>query len=201
HPAPILAARHPPPTTPARPDPEMITLLVLLALAGAGILVYNGLVRLSVQADNAWADIDVQLKRRHELIPNLVEVVRGYASHDRDTLEAVLDARARAIAAQGPAGKAAAETELADSLRSLFALAEAYPQLRAVEGFNQLHASLERIEDAIQNARRYYNAVVRDHNIRIAQFPSNIVARAARFRPRAVFEAEADERAVPRVEL
>src|SRR3989442_6577121 len=149
-----------------------IVVLVAQILLGQVIGAYNSLVRLRVQAENAWADIDVQLKRRYDLIPNLVETVKGYAGHERQTLEAVVNARNRAMSAQGPAEKAEAEGMLTQALKSLFALAEAYPQLRAVESFNQLQASLNQIEDAIQNARRYYNAVVRDFNTRIAEFPS-----------------------------
>jgi LemA protein len=179
----------------------MTILLLLAVLAVVGVFIYNGLVRLRVQCDNAWADIDVQLKRRYDLIPNLVETVKGYAGHERETLEAVIQARARAMSAQGPADRAVAEGALGQSLGSLFALSEAYPQLRAVDSFNQLQATLGQIEDALQNARRYYNAVVRDLNTRIAQFPSNIVARAGRFAPREFFEIEDSESAVPRVEL
>ena len=176
---------------------------LLLVLAAAGIAVvaiYNGLVRLRVQADNAWSDIDVQLKRRYELVPNLVETVKGYAGHERQTLEAVISARNRAMSVQGPAAKAEAEGTLTQALRQLFALAEAYPQLRAVESFTQLQTSLAQIEDAIQNARRYYNAVVRDLNTRIGQFPTNLLAGTFGFTAREFFElASESERQAPRV--
>src|ERR1700739_2204717 len=148
--------------------------LVLLVLFGIGM--YNGLIRLKVQTDNAWADIDVQLKRRYDLIPNLVETVKGYAGHEKGTLEAVVNARNRAMSATGPADKAQAENRLPGALKSLFALAGAYPQLRAIESFTSLQNSLSQIEDTVQNARRYYNAVVRDLNTKILQFPSNIMA-------------------------
>jgi len=175
-------------------------LAILIILAMAVIVIYNGLVRLRVQCDNAWADIDVQLKRRYDLIPNVVETVKGYAGHERQTLEAVVNARSRAMGAQGPAAKAEAEGMLTQALRQLFALAEAYPQLRAVESFTQLQGTLNQIEEAIQNARRYYNAVVRDLNTKIAQFPSNLVASLFRFTPREFFEvAAAAEREAPRV--
>jgi LemA protein len=178
----------------------MWALIVVAAVALAGIAIYNGLVRLRVQADNAWSDIDVQLKRRYDLIPNLVETVKGYAAHERQTLEAVVAARSRAMAAAGPAARAEAEGALTQALRQLFALAEAYPQLRAVESFTQLQASLGEIEAAVQNARRYYNAVVRDLNTRIAQFPSNLVAGTFGFGPREFFELEAEaERQAPKV--
>jgi LemA protein len=178
----------------------MLVLLVVAAGIVAIIVLYNGLVRLRVQADNAWADIDVQLKRRHDLVPNLVETVKGYAGHERGTLEAVVQARNQAVSATGPAAKAQAEGELTRALRQVFALAEAYPQLRAAESFAQLQASLGQIEDAIQNARRYYNAVVRDLNTRVAQFPSNFVASAFGFAPREFFELTSEgERQPPQV--
>jgi LemA protein len=178
----------------------MLLLIVLAALGVAGVAIYNGLVRLRTQADNAWADIDVQLKRRYDLVPNLVETVKGYAAHERGTLEAVVAARNRAMTAQGPAAKAEAEGSLSQALRQLFALAEAYPQLRAAESFAQLQTSLGQIEEALQNARRYYNAVVRDLNTRIAQFPSSLVANAAGFVPREYFELGSEaERQAPKV--
>jgi len=178
----------------------MLTLIVVAVVAFAIVMIYNGLVRLRVQADNAWADIDVQLKRRYDLIPNLVETVKGYASHEKGTLESVVAARNQAMSAQGPAAKGEAEGMLTGALRQLFALAEAYPQLRAVESFTQLQGTLSQIEDTLQNARRYYNAVVRDLNTRIQQFPSNIVASMSGFKPREFFEITAPaEREVPRV--
>jgi LemA protein len=177
-----------------------VVLIVLAVVVAATIAVYNGLVRLRAQADNAWADIDVQLKRRYDLVPNLVETVKGYAGHERATLEAVVSARSRAMTAQGPAAKAEAEGALTQALRQVFALAEAYPQLRAAENFAQLQTSLGQIEDAIQNARRYYNAVVRDLNTRIAQFPSNMIANSFGFRPREFFELSSEaERQAPKV--
>jgi len=182
----------------------MSMMLFLVLLIGAFLVIvigiYNGLVRLKVQCDNAWADIDVQLKRRYDLIPNLVETVKGYAAHEKGTLDAVVSARNRAMTAQGPAAKGEAEGMLAGALRQLFALAEAYPQLRAVESFTQLQGTLAQIEDTLQNARRYYNAVVRDLNTKIAQFPSNIIAGMFRFTPREFFQiAAAAERETPKV--
>lgn len=177
-----------------------ILLGVLVVLLILVISSYNALVRLKVQCENAWADIDVQLKRRYDLIPNIVETVKGYAAHEKDTLEAVINARNRAMSAQGPAAKGEAEGVLAGALKSLFALAEAYPQLRAVETFTQLQGTLAQIEDTIQNARRYYNAVVRDLNTKIAQFPSNIIAGMFNFKPREFFEVTAAaEREAPKV--
>jgi LemA protein len=177
-----------------------IALIVIVVLALLVMGIYNGLVRLRVQCDNAWADIDVQLKRRYDLIPNLVETVKGYAGHERGTLEAVVNARNRAMSAQGPAAKGEAEGMLAGALRQIFALAEAYPQLRAVESFTQLQGTLSQIEDTIQNARRYYNAVVRDLNTKIAQFPSNIIAGMFNFKAREFFEiTDAAQRETPKV--
>lgn len=177
--------------------------IVLAVLAISVLLVigmYNSLVRLTVQTENAWSDIDVQLKRRHDLIPNLVETVKGYAGHEKQTLETVIAARNRAMSATTPSTKAEAEGILAQSLKSLFALAEAYPQLRAVESFTQLQSSLNQIEEAAQHARRYYNAVVRDLNTKIQEFPSNMIANFFNFRTREFFEiTDVAERVVPKV--
>lgn len=179
-----------------------IVLAIIALIVVFAIGIYNGLVSLRVQCDNAWSDIDVQLKRRYDLIPNLVETVKGYAAHEKTTLEGVVQARNQAMAAQGPAAKAGAENVLTGALRQLFALAEAYPQLRAVESFNQLQQTLNQIEDTIQNARRYYNAVVRDFNTKIAQFPSNIIAGMFNFKSREFFELSAPaEREVPKVQF
>ncbi len=170
--------------------------LVIVILIG----MYNSLVRLKVQVDNAWADIDVQLKRRYDLIPNLVETVKGYAGHEKGTLEAVINARNRAMTATAPGEKAAAENMLSGALKSLFALSEAYPQLRAIEGFTSLQNSLAQLEETVQNARRYYNAVVRDLNTKIQQFPTNIFAGMLGFKPREFFEVTATaEREAPKV--
>jgi LemA protein len=178
----------------------LILLIVVAVLVILFIAIYNGLVRLKVQCDNAWSDIDVQLKRRYDLIPNVVETVKGYAAHEKTTLEGVIAARNRAMSAQGPAEKAGAEGALTAALRQLFALAEAYPQLRAVESFTQLQQTLNQIEDSLQNARRYYNAVVRDFNTKIAQFPSNLIAGMFNFKLREFFEISApSEREVPKV--
>ena len=184
----------------------MIGLVILGILVVAAIVVvsiYNGLVGLRVRADNAWSDIDVQLKRRHDLIPNVVETVKGYATHERGTLEAVIAARSRAVAVEGagPAERAAAEGAVTSALRGLFALAEAYPQLRAVESFTHLQTQLAQIEDAVQNARRYYNAVVRDLNTKVVQFPSNLVAGLFGIRSREFFETPESDRAVPQVKF
>src|SRR6184192_2854329 len=170
--------------------------LIIFILIG----MYNSLVRLTVTTDNAWADIDVQLKRRYDLIPNLVETVKGYAGHEKGTLEAVINARNRAMSATSPGAKAEAENMLSGALKSLFALSEAYPQLRAIESFTSLQNSLSQIEDTVQNARRYYNAVVRDLNTKIEQFPTNVFANLLGFKERQFFEVTtAAEREVPKV--
>jgi LemA protein len=175
-------------------------IVVVVGLVLYLMVAYNGLVRLKVQCDNAWSDIDVQLKRRYDLIPNIVETVKGYASHEKGTLEAVVSARNQAMTAQGPAAKGEAEGMLTGALRQVFALAEAYPQLRAVESFTQLQSTLNQIEDTLQNARRYYNAVVRDFNTMIEQFPSNMVAGMGHFKEREFFQLSAPaEREVPKV--
>jgi LemA protein len=177
-----------------------IALIILAVIAFVVIGMYNSLVRLRVRVDGAWADIDVQLKRRWDLIPNLVETVKGYASHERDTLEGVVEARNRAMSAQGPAAKAEAEGALSGALRQLFALAEAYPQLRAVESFTQLQGTLNEIEGAVQNARRYYNAVVRDYNTKTEVFPTNLLAGMFGFTRREFFSLEDEsEREAPKV--
>ena len=182
----------------------IIIIAVLAVIALAVISIYNGLVRLNVQVDNAWSDIDVQLKRRHDLIPNVVETVKGYAAHEKGTLEAVVNARAKAVSVQaaGPAERGQAEGMLTTALRGLFALAESYPQLRATENFAQLQATLGQIEEAVQNARRYYNAVVRDMNTRVQQVPSNIVAGLFGFKNREFFEIpDAAQRETPQVKF
>jgi LemA protein len=175
-----------------------VVIVVLLIIFVIGM--YNSLVRLRVQCDNAWSDIDVQLKRRYDLIPNLVETVKGYAGHEKGTLEGVVAARNQAMNTQGPAAKADAENMLTSALRQVFALAEAYPQLRAVESFTQLQNTLNQVEDSIQNARRYYNAVVRDLNTKIVQFPSSVIAGMFHITPRQFFEVSAPaEREAPKV--
>jgi LemA protein len=178
----------------------IVLIVVVVGLVLYLMTAYNGLVRLKVGCDNAWSDIDVQLKRRYDLIPNIVETVKGYAAHEKGTLEAVVSARNQAMTAQGPAAKGEAEGMLTGALRQVFALAEAYPQLRAVESFTQLQNTLNEIEDTLQNARRYYNAVVRDFNTMIEQFPSNIVAGMGHFKEREFFQVSAPaEREVPKV--
>jgi LemA protein len=179
-----------------------LTLLLLAALAVFAVLIYNRLARLRLLAANAWSDIDVQLKRRHDLIPSLVETVKGAAGFERGTLEKVVAARNRALETSGPAALGVVEQDLAQSVRQVFALAEAYPQLRAMENYLSLQQTLTEIEDTLQDARRYYNAVVRDLNTAEQQFPSNIVAGLFGFGPREFFGlADASEGAIPAVDL
>ena len=158
------------------------------------IAMYNSLVQLRVRSESAWADIDVQLKRRHDLVPNLVETVKGYATHEKSTFEDIAKFRSMAMQATGPVDKAAAENQLTGALKSLFAVADNYPQLQASQEFTQLQNSLSEIEDAIQNARRYYNAVVRDLNTKIQSFPTNILAGMYGFQQKQFFEAAATDR-------
>jgi LemA protein len=172
----------------------MTGLIIVLVIIGAAVLIlagmYNSLVQLRVRADSAWSDIDVQLKRRHDLIPNLVETVKGNAAHEKGTFENVAKFRSMAMQATSPADKAQAENQLSGALKSLFAVAESYPQLRASEQFTGLQSSLNSIEDNIQNARRYYNAVVRDFNTRVQSFPTNIIAGMFGFHTRQFFETD-----------
>jgi LemA protein len=173
--------------------------IIPVAVIGGGIMIYNSLVKMRVQVDGAWADIDVQLKRRHDLIPNIVETVKGYASHEKGTLEAVVNARSAAMSAQGPAKQGEAENMLTGALKSLFALSEAYPDLKAADNFKDLQQTLKELETGIQQARRYYNAVVRDYNTKIGQVPSNILAKAFNFSSKDFFEIDEGEGEVPSV--
>ncbi len=175
----------------------IIVVAIVAVLVIWVIAAYNSLVQLRVRADSAWSDIDVQLKRRHDLIPNIVETVKGYAAHEKSTFEDIAKYRSMAMQATGPADRAQAEGQLTMALKSLFAVAENYPQLRASEQFTSLQASLQEVENAIQNARRYYNAVVRDLNTRIQSFPSNIIAGMFGFQQKQFFELEAPGERAP----
>ncbi len=172
----------------------LIVLVVLILIVLFAIGMYNSLVGLRVRADNAWSDIDVQLKRRHDLIPNLVETVKGYAAHEKGTFENIAKFRTMAMQATSPADKAAAENQLTGALKTLFAVAEAYPQLKASEEFTMLQGQLSQTEDSIQNSRRYYNAVVRDLNTKIQSFPTNLLAGMFGFQQRQFFETAAADR-------
>ena len=171
----------------------IITIVILAVIAFALIGIYNSLVQLRVRADNAWADIDVQLKRRYDLIPNLVETVKGYAAHERGTLDEVVKARNAAVAAQGPAQQAAAENLLSGALRQLFALAESYPDLKASANFQQLQAELTDIENKIAAARRFFNTAVQEYNTGIQRFPAALFAASLGFAPKEFFDL-GDER-------
>ena len=181
-----------------------ITLAILAALAVYAVSVYNGLVKARQMTEEAWSGIDVQLKRRADLIPNLIETVKGYAAHEKSTFEEVVNLRNKAqeVPAGDVEGRAVAEGMLSQALGKLFALAEAYPDLKANTNFLELQKSLETIESEIQMSRRYYNGAARDLNIRVESFPSNIVANFFRFVKAQYFEItnEAD-RAVPSVKF
>jgi LemA protein len=178
----------------------VVFLLVLIGLIVAIIVTYNKLVGLRQRSEEAWSDIDVQLKRRTDLVPNLIETVKGYAAHERTTLDQVVRARGAAVTAQTQEARAQAENQLTSALRQLFALAESYPELKANQSFSELQGSLGQIEETIQSSRRYYNAVVRDFNTTIDSFPSNQIALFFRFARRQYFELDRpEERQVPRV--
>ncbi len=165
-----------------------IVVVVLLVLIVAGM--YNSLVRTKIRVEEAWSDITVQLKRRYDLIPNLVNAVKGYAKHEKEVFENVTKARANAMNAQGVQETAKAENQFEQTLKSLFAVAEAYPQLRASENFQKLQDELTDTEDKIMASRRFYNGSARDLNIRIDTFPSNIIAGMFKFKKREFFEVD-----------
>lgn len=179
----------------------LIVLVAVVVLVAGYVVLYNRLVSLRVRGQNAWSDIDVQLKRRADLVPNLVSTVKGYAEHERGTLEAVTQARTGAVAAQsaGPAVRAQAEAQLTTALRGLTVAVEAYPDLQASAGFRDLQAQLATIEEAIGNSRRYYNAVVRDLNTAISTIPSKYVAGPMGYHELEFFEASAGDRELPKV--
>ncbi|MEA2702191.1 MAG: LemA protein [Actinomycetota bacterium] len=168
----------------------LIVLGVVILLGLYVVIAYNGLVRLRNRVDNAWAQIDVQLKRRYDLIPNLVETVKGYAKHERGTFEAVTQARANAINASGPAEQAQAENMISGALKSLFAVAEAYPDLKANENFLALQEELTGTEGRISYARQFYNDAVLQLNTKIQTFPTAILANMFKFKEREYFEAD-----------
>jgi len=172
-----------------------IILAVIVVLVLYLIAIYNRLVSLRQRASQAWSDISVQLKQRHDLVPNLVETVKGYAAHERGTLEAVVQARNAAVAASGPVAQAQAENMLTGALRQLFALSEAYPNLKANENFIQLQAELTDIENKIAAARRFFNNSVSEYNASIQQFPAVVVAGPLGFQPRTFFDLDEGERA------
>jgi LemA protein len=183
---------------------DYIAIGILLAIAVYAIAIYNGLVKARQMVREAWSGIDVQLKRRADLIPNLLETVKGYASHEKDTLAEVIEMRTRAqgVPANDVAGRAVAEGMLSQALGKLFAVAEDYPDLKANENFRDLQNSLDEMETEIQMARRYYNGAARDLNVRVESFPSNLVANTFKFDQADYFEIENDaDRAVPEVDF
>ncbi|MFH0956094.1 MAG: LemA family protein [Candidatus Falkowbacteria bacterium] len=167
-----------------------IILAVIAVAIVAIIAMYNGLIRLKVRVNEAWSDIDVQLKRRYDLIPNLVETVKGYAAHEKETLDAVVKARNLAMQAGSGADKAQAENALSQTLKSIFALAESYPNLKANENFLELQRELSDTENKIQAARRFYNGNVRDFNTKLQVFPTNIIGNMLGFKAREFFGIE-----------
>src|SRR3954454_19574467 len=179
----------------------VLVIIGLLLLAGLiYVLVRNGIISLRNRTEEAWSGIDVQLKRRHDLVPNLVESVKGYATHERETFEKVTQARAAAMQASGPEESGKAEGQLTAALGGLRVVAEQYPQLRATENFQQLQRQLSELEDEIQASRRIYNSNARQFNTRIQQFPSSIIANQMSYTAKQYFQiTEATEREAPQV--
>jgi LemA protein len=179
-----------------------IALVIILVVAVIwAVAMYNGLIRLKNRVDEAWSDIDVQLKRRYDLIPNLVNTVKGYATHERELFEKVTEARTRAMGATSAGEKAEAENMLSGTLKSLFAVSENYPDLKANQNFLELQRELTDTEDKIQASRRFYNGNVRDFNTKIEVFPSNIIAGMLNFAKREFFEASEGEKENIKVEF
>lgn len=174
-----------------------IVVAIIVILVVVVISIYNKLITLNVRTEEAWSDINVQLKRRYDLIPNLVETVKGYATHEKKVFEDVTKARSEALGANGVQEKGKAENHLEGALKSIFAIAESYPELKANENFSQLQAELTDTEDKIQAARRFYNGNVRDLNIAIKAFPSNIIANMFKFNEKELFELEQAEEKEP----
>jgi len=182
---------------------EIILILVaLLVVVGlAGIALYNGLVQLKILVDEAWSGIDVQLKRRYDLIPNLVETVKGYAAHEKGTFEKVAELRTASMNATSIEEKGKLENQLSGALKTLFAVAESYPELKANTNFLDLQSQLSLIEGEIQGARRYYNGTVRDYNTKILVFPNNLIAGMLGFKAREFFAAEEEAKANVKVDF
>ncbi len=179
----------------------LITTVLALALAGWAMLAYNRLVRLRNQVHTAWADVDVQLMRRHDLVPQLVAAVKGYASHESAVLEAVTELRARAVATTSPAELGEVESALEQAMGRLLVLQEAYPDLKASDNFRQLQSHLVEVEQHLQYARRFYNGAVRDYNDGVQRVPDVVVARTFGFDDAEFFQAEHEARSAPKVEL
>lgn len=183
-------------------SPLWIVIGVLVVIGGWFLVAYNALVRRNNQVKEAWSDIDVQLKRRHNLIPNLVETVKGYAQHEREAFDSVTKARAQALGASTPAEHAQAENMLTTSLKSLFAVAEAYPELKANTNFLELQRELADTENKVMAAHRFYNSNVRDYNTAVESVPTNVIASLFGFKQHEFFELdEAAARSVPKVQF
>ncbi len=179
-----------------------IILIVVAGLTFWVIGIFNALIKLRNRTKEAWSDIDVQLKRRYNLIPNLVETVKGYASHEKGVFENVSEARSKAMGAQSPKEKGAAENMLSNTLKTLFAVSESYPELKASANFVELQKELRDAEDKVQAARRFYNSNVRDLNIKIESFPNSIIAKLFNFKQMELFELTvAEERETPKVKF
>ena len=176
-----------------------VVIAIVVLLVVFGVILYNRLIQLRNKVEEAWAQIDVQLQRRHDLIPNLVNTVKGYAAHEKSTLEEVTAARAAAVSAQGPAAAGTSEVALTAALGRLFALAENYPDLKADQNFRQLQEELSDTEDKVAFARQYYNDNVREWNTRIASVPDNLVAALMRAQKAEYFELEGGAGAAPQV--
>ncbi len=179
----------------------VIILIIVVLIVVFAVVTFNGLVRLRNRVENAWAQIDVQLKRRLDLIPNLIETVKGYAAHERGTLEAVVQARNAAAAATTPAAAGQADNALTGALRQVFALSEAYPDLKANQNFLELQETLTATEDKVGYSRQFYNDSVLSYNTRIQSFPSVVFANAMHFGPREDFQAEESARTAPKVQF
>lgn len=179
----------------------MWILLALAVIAGWAIMTYNGLIALKNKTDEAWSDIDVQLKRRYDLIPNLVETVKGYATHEAGTFEKVAQARTAAMNAKTVGEHAQAENALSQTLKSIFALSEAYPDLKANQNFLDLQQQLKETEDKIEASRRFYNGNVRDFNTKLQVFPTNMIGNMLGFKSREFFEIAEGEKANPTVKF
>ncbi len=184
---------------------DIIILIIIIFIVSYLIAIYNKFAKLRAAIEGAWADIEVQLKKRYNLIPNLVEIVKGYAKHEKETLERVIEARNSALNASSVEEAAKANSALNHALGSIFALAEAYPDLKANENFMNLQNQLSSIEESIANARRYYNAVVRDYNAMLESFPDQFIAKKFNYTKKPYFELDDDEKeavkSVPKIEF
>jgi LemA protein len=179
----------------------IVVLVIVVVLVLAVIGLYNGLIKKRNRVESAWSQIDVQLKRRNDLIPNLVETVKAYAAHEKETLDRVITARNRSVAASSPHDQAAADNAVTGALRQLFALSEAYPDLKANQNFAQLQEELTATEDKVSYARQFYNDAVQSYNTAIQSFPAVVIAGAMKFTEREYYEAEDSARDTPRVQF